>query len=71
MIFAIQISLLVLLAFVPTWAGGQAMKCYDQGHIYRSVACVVLSTGISVLYVAIAVLVVKYNLGINTILGAM
>lgn len=33
MIFAIQISLLVLLAFVPTWAGGQAMKCYDQGHI--------------------------------------
>lgn len=71
MILAIQISLLILLAFVPTWAGGQAMKCYDQGHICRSLACVVLSTGISVLYIAAAVLVVKYNIGINMILDAM
>lgn len=32
-----------LLAFIPIWCGGQAMRCYHEGHVLRSAACVALA----------------------------
>ena len=70
MILSVQLLLLAILGFVPTWAGGQAVRCYNEGHVLRAVACFLISSSITIGYVIIAVLAVKYGFGINTILRA-
>jgi hypothetical protein len=44
MLLAPYILFATLMAFLPIWCGGQAMKCYQEGHVFRSAACVCLAT---------------------------
>lgn len=71
MIIIAQILLLCFLAFVPVWVGGQAMKCYDQGFLMRSVYCVALA---SILNMGVLYLIFqagRYNWSVVTLLSAI
>jgi uncharacterized membrane protein len=44
--------LLVFLLFIPVWAGGQAMKCYNDGNTVRSALGVLLGVAFNVVIFA-------------------
>ncbi len=67
----IELLLLVSLSFIPVWAGGQAMKCYDQGHLFRSVVCVWIAMLINIGFVLLGMAWVRYNLSFVTILARL
>lgn len=71
LIAALQFLLLVSFSFIPVWAGGQAMKCYDQGHLFRSVICVWVAMLLIISFVLIGMAAVRYNFGFVTILSAL
>lgn len=64
----LEIAILLFIGFIPIWAGGQAMKCYDQGHVVRSVVCVWLAVLMNICFVMLAMAWVRYNLSFVTIL---
>ena len=64
----IQIIFLVMLSFIPVWAGGQAMKCYDEGHIFKSVMCVWIAMLINISFVLFGMAWVRYDWSFVTIL---
>lgn len=66
-----QLLLLTFLAFVPVWAGGQAMTCYQQGNLWRSVAAVMISTGMILAGAVLIMIAVRYNWSFVTFLSAM
>lgn len=64
----LQAFVLLFFAFIPVWAGGQAMRCYDAGHIFRSVVCVWIAMAMNVGIFAVGYMVFRYNLSFVTIL---
>ena len=68
MIHAFKILTLVFIAFVPVWCGGQAMTCYNQGHLWRSVACVAIATSMNIGLVLFGMAYVQYSWSFVTIL---
>ena len=67
----IQILILISLSFIPIWAGGQAMVCYNQGHLFKSVLCVIIATMVNVGYILLGMAWVRYDWNFVTILSRM
>lgn len=69
MIFhGIPAFLLICMAFVPVWAGGQAMKCYDQGNLGRAIWAITIATWLNVGALVFVYFIGRYNWGFDTIL---
>ena len=68
MILLLQITFFIFLAFVPVWCGGQAMTCYNAGHLWRSVACVVLATTMNIGFILLGMAYVQYGWTFVTLL---
>lgn len=72
MILALQLILASFLLFVPIWAGGQAMTCYRQGNLWRSVAAVSIGVSLNFALLGIGTLcLTRYNFTIVTMLAAL
>lgn len=67
----LQLALLGFIGFIPVWAGGQAMRCYDEGHVLKSVACVWVAVLMNISFVVLGMAFVRYNLSFVTILSAL
>ena len=67
----LQAFIMLFFTFIPVWAGGQAMRCYDQGHIFRSVVCVWIAMLLNVGIFCAGYAVFRYNLSFVTILAAL
>jgi hypothetical protein len=62
---------LLFFAFIPVWAGGQAMRCYNEGYIWRSVACVWVAVTMNVGIFLLGCAFIRYNLNLVTIWGVL
>ena len=67
----LQVLILISFSFIPVWAGGQAMVCFNQGHLFKSVVCVVIATLINVSYIVLGMAWVRYDWSFVTILSRM
>jgi hypothetical protein len=68
MIEALKWILLLFIAFIPVWAGGQAMRCYDKGQLWRSAFGVAMAVTLNVGLFVLVHASYRYNWSIVTIL---
>ena len=71
LVHCVEGFLMICLAFVPVWIGGQAMTCYNQGNLGRSVWAITIATWINLGFMGLTYLYGRYNFSIVTILSAL
>jgi len=67
----LQSILLGILAFIPVWAGGQSVICYQQGNLWKATAAILIAVFMIICTVAVLVLALRYNWSFVTFFAAL
>lgn len=65
----LEVIAFAFYSFIPVWAGGQAMNCYERGHPLRSAAAVIIATALNATAILVAMAWARNNWGFVTFLS--